>query len=38
LKVPPDLPRSKKALRQKALRTAPALLDPKPRQFRRLLG
>jgi hypothetical protein len=38
LKVPPDLPRSKKALRQKALRAAEALLDPRPKQFRKMLG
>jgi hypothetical protein len=38
LKVPPDLPRSKKALRRRALRAAPALLKPKPKEFRRLLG
>lgn len=38
LKVPPDLPRSKKALRRKALKSAPALLEPKPGAFRRMLG
>jgi hypothetical protein len=38
LKVPPDLSRSKKALRQKALKAAPALLGPKPGEFRRMLG
>lgn len=38
LKVPPDLPRSKKALRRKVLHDAPALLDAKPREFRGLLG
>ena len=37
-KVPPDLPRSKEALRQRALRSAPALLAPKPKDFRRMLG
>lgn len=38
LKLPPDLPRSKEALRGKALRSAPALLVPKPKDFRRMLG
>lgn len=38
LKIPPDLPRSKKALRRKALKAAPALLEPKPGAFRRMLG
>ena len=38
LKVPPDLPRSKEALRREALRLAPALLAPKPKDFRRMLG
>ena len=38
LKVPPDLPRSKEALRREALRSAPGLLAPKPKDFRRLLG
>ena len=37
-KVPPDLPRSKGALRREALRLAPALLAPKPKDFRRMLG
>jgi CHAD domain-containing protein len=36
--VPPDLARSKRKLRQKALRAAPDLLGPKPREFRRMLG
>jgi hypothetical protein len=38
LKVPPDLPRSKEALRRKALRMAPSLLKAKPKDFRRMLG
>lgn len=38
LKVPPDLPRSKEALRRAALRSAPALLGPKSKDFRRMLG
>jgi len=38
LKVPPDLPRSKDALRGAALRLAPPLLGSKPGDFRRLLG
>lgn len=38
LSVPPDLPRSKETLRRRALRAAPLLLDPKPKEFRRLLG
>ena len=38
LKIPPDLPRSKDALRREALRLAPALLTPKPKDFRRMLG
>jgi hypothetical protein len=38
MKVPPDLPRSKEALRRAALRSAPALLAPKPKDFRRMLG
>ncbi len=38
LKIPPDLPRSKKALRRRALEAAPALLEPKPGEFRRMLG
>lgn len=37
-KVPPDLPRSKEALRRQALRSAPGLLAPKPKEFRRMLG
>jgi hypothetical protein len=37
-KVPPDLPRSKEALRRGALRLAPVLLGPKPKEFRRMLG
>jgi len=38
LKIPPDLPRSKEALRREALRSAPALLAPRPKDFRRMLG
>lgn len=38
LKVPPDLPRSREALRREALRSAPALLASKPGDFRRMLG
>jgi hypothetical protein len=38
LKVPPDLPRSKKTLRQRALEGGPALLESKPKEFRRMLG
>lgn len=38
LKVPPDLPRSKKALRERALHAASVLLAPKPKEFRRMLG
>jgi hypothetical protein len=38
LKIPPDLPRSKDALRRTALRLAPALLEPNPKAFRRMLG
>ncbi len=38
LKIPPDLPRSKKTLKQKALHAAPALLASKPKQFRGMLG
>jgi hypothetical protein len=38
LKIPPDLPRSKKTLRQRALHAAPALLEPKPGEFRGMLG
>lgn len=38
LSVPPDLARSKKHLRQQALRVAPVLLAPKPNEFRRMLG
>jgi len=38
LKIPPDLPRSKQALRLEALRLAPTLLEAKPKEFRRLLG
>ena len=37
-KIPPDLTRSKEALRREALRLAPVLLTPKPKDFRRLLG
>lgn len=37
-KVPPDLPRSREALRRGALRQAPALLASKPKDFRRMLG
>jgi CHAD domain-containing protein len=38
LKVPPDLARSKDTLRRAALRLAPVLLGPKPKDFRRMLG
>ncbi len=38
LPVPPDVARSKAALRREVLARAPALLSPKPREFRRLLG
>lgn len=38
LAVPPDLARSKDVLRREALRRAPALLLPRPREFRGLLG
>lgn len=38
LKIPPDLPRSKEALRRQALRLALPLLAPKPKEFRRMLG
>lgn len=37
-RVPPDLARSKEALRQRALRSAPGLLASKPKDFRRMLG
>lgn len=38
LAVPPDLVRSKATLRRDALRRAPALLLPRPRDFRAMLG
>jgi CHAD domain-containing protein len=38
LDVPPDLGRSKERLRRLALQRASALLLPKPREFRRMLG
>ena len=38
LRVPPDLSRSKEVLRRRALRLAPVLLGPKPKEFQRMLG
>lgn len=38
LSVPPDLARTKHALRREALRRGPVLLSPRPREFRSLLG
>lgn len=38
LRIPLDLPRSKDVLRRRALESAPALLSPKPGDFRKMLG
>jgi hypothetical protein len=37
-KVPRDLPRSKKSLRQKALERGKSLFATRPRDFRKMLG
>jgi hypothetical protein len=37
-KVPRDLPRSKKNLRQRALERGKGLLEIRPREFRKMLG